>query len=178
DLISYVATQRHPARLMLIGTYRTVELIVSGHPLRAVKQELLAKQQCRELPLEYLSEDAVSQYLSIRFPVNRFPAKLATLIHERTEGNPLFMVNLVGYLVAERLIGEKDGRWEIAVAIEKLEVGVPDSIKQMIEKQIDNLDANAQRTLETASVAGAEFSARALIAGLGEDRAAIEERCD
>jgi hypothetical protein len=40
----------------LIGTYRTVELILSGHPLQAVKRELLAKQQCEELPLEYLNE--------------------------------------------------------------------------------------------------------------------------
>lgn len=62
DLISYLAKQRDSARLMLIGTYRTVELIVSGHPLKAVKQELVAKQQCEELPLEYLSEDAVSEY--------------------------------------------------------------------------------------------------------------------
>src|SRR5262249_21836368 len=52
DLISYLARQRHAAQLMLIGTYRTVELIVSGHPLKAVKQELLAKQHCEELPLE------------------------------------------------------------------------------------------------------------------------------
>ena len=61
---------------MLIGTYRTAELIVSGHPLKAVKQELLAKQQCEELPLEYLSEEAVAQYLAQRFPANRFPASL------------------------------------------------------------------------------------------------------
>ena len=59
---------------MLIGTYRTVELIVSGHPLKAVKQELLAKQQCEELPLEYLSEDAVAPvFVSFDFPSNRFP---------------------------------------------------------------------------------------------------------
>jgi len=178
DLISYVARQRHPARLMMVGTYRTVELIVSGHPLRSVKQELLVKQQCRELPLEYLSAGAVAQYLSIRFPKNRFPAELAVVIHDRTEGNPLFMVNLVDYLVSQRLIGEKDQRWEVAVALEKLEVGVPDSIKQMIEKQIDHLDANAQRTLEAASVVGAEFSVFALVAGLAEDGAVIEERCN
>jgi predicted ATPase len=51
DLISYLARQRQAAQLMLIGTYRTAELIVSGHPLKAVKQELLAKKQCEELPL-------------------------------------------------------------------------------------------------------------------------------
>ena len=47
---------------------------------------------------------------------------------------------------------------------------MPDSIKQMIEKQIDHLDADEQRTLEAASVAGAEFSTLAVAAGLGEDR--------
>jgi DNA-binding winged helix-turn-helix (wHTH) protein len=178
DLISYLARQRQAARLMLIGTYRTVELIVSGHPLKAVKRELLAKQQCEELPLEYLSEEAVAQYLSVRFPSNRFPAELAGLIHERTEGNPLFMVNAVDYLVAEGLIVKYEEGFELVVGIEKVEVGVPDSIKQMIEKQFDHLDAEQQRTLEVASVAGAEFSALAVAAGLEEDRAAVEARCD
>jgi DNA-binding winged helix-turn-helix (wHTH) protein/predicted ATPase len=178
DLISYLAGQRQAAQLMLIGTYRPVELIVSGHPLKAVKRELLAKRQCEELPLEYLSEDAVARYLSIRFPANRFPADLARLIHERTEGNPLFMVNAVDYLLAEGLIGEYEESWRLAVEIENVEVGVPDSIKQMIEKQVDHLDADEQRTLEAASVAGAKFSTLALVAGLGEDRAAVEARCE
>jgi predicted ATPase/DNA-binding winged helix-turn-helix (wHTH) protein len=178
DLISYLARQRQAAQLMLIGTYRPVELIVSRHPLKAVKRELLAKQLCEELPLEYLSREAVAEYLSVRFPANRFPAQLARLIYERTEGNPLFMVNAVDYLAAEGLIGESEGGWELVVAIEKFELGVPDSIKQMIEKQVDHLGAEEQRTLEAASVAGAEFSTLAVVAGLGEDRAAVETRCE
>src|SRR5262249_25895848 len=178
DLISYLARQRQRAQLMLIGTYRTVELIVSGHPLKAVKRELLAKQQCEELPVEYLTEEAVSEYLSVRFPASQFPAALARLIHDRTEGNPLFMVNVVDYLVAEGLIDERNGSWDLIVDIENVEVGVPDSIRHMIEKQIDHLNAEEQRTLEAASVAGSEFSTLALVAGLEEDRAALEARCD
>jgi DNA-binding winged helix-turn-helix (wHTH) protein/predicted ATPase len=178
DLISYLARQRQPAKLMLIGTYRPVELIVSGHPLKAVKQELLARQQCEELPLEYLNENAVAKYLSIRFPTNRFPEELVGLIHERTEGNPLFMVNAVDYLEAEKLVGLSQQTWELLVAIENVEVGVPDSIRQMIEKQIEHLDVNEQRTLEAASVAGAEFSTIAVAAGLDEDLMDIEIRCD
>jgi predicted ATPase/DNA-binding winged helix-turn-helix (wHTH) protein len=178
DLISYLARQRQPAQFMLIGTYRTVDLIVRGHPLRAVKQELLAKQQCEELPLEYLSENAIAKYLSARFPVNRFPAKLSGLIHERTEGNPLFMVNAVDYLVAAGLIVEYEESWELVVEIEKVEVRVPDSIKHMIERQFDRLAANEQSTLEVASVAGAEFSTLAVAVGLGEDRSQVEARCD
>ena len=178
ELISYLARQRQPAQLMLIGIYRIVDVIVSEHPLKAVKQELLAKQQCAELPLECLNQDAVAKYLSVRFPTNRFPTRLARLIHARTEGNPLFMVNAVDYLVAEKLICEHEAGWELIVEIENVEVEVPDSIKQMIEMQLDNLDADQQRTLEAASVAGAEFSTLAVVAGLAEDQAAVEAQCD
>jgi DNA-binding winged helix-turn-helix (wHTH) protein/predicted ATPase len=178
DLISYLARQRQPAHLMLLGTYRTVELIVSGHPLKAVKQELLAKQQCEELPLEYLNEEAVGKYLAIRFPGNRFPVELAKLVHERTEGNPLFMVNAVDYLVTEGLIVAPEPGSELVVAMQKVEVGVPDSIRQMIERQLDHLEADEQRTLEAASVAGVEFSTAAVVAGLGEDRTLVEARFD
>jgi DNA-binding winged helix-turn-helix (wHTH) protein/predicted ATPase len=178
DLISYLARQRQPTQLMLIGTYRPVELIVSGHPLKGVKQELLGKQQCEELPLEYLSEHAIAEYLSTKFPTNRFPIKLSELIHERTEGNPLFMVNAVDYLAAKGLISESQEGWTVVEDIEKVEVGVPDSIKQMIEKQVEHLDLDEQRTLEAASAVGAEFSSLAVAAGLAEEQAVIERRCD
>ena len=177
DLIAYLAKQREPAHLMLIGTYRPTELI-SGHPLKAVKQELRSKRQCEELSLEYLSEDAVATYLTVRFPGTRFPMGLARLIHQRTDGNPLFMVNAVDYLLAERLIIEHEEFWELVVEIEKVNLGVPDSIKQMIEKQVDHLNAEEQQTLEAASVAGAEFSIPALVAGLGDDRMVVEARCE
>src|SRR5262245_24229660 len=49
DLISYVARRRDPARLMLIGTYRPVEVILGEHALRSLKGELVAHGLCREL---------------------------------------------------------------------------------------------------------------------------------
>jgi DNA-binding winged helix-turn-helix (wHTH) protein/predicted ATPase len=177
DLISYLARPPQHASLMVIGTYRTPELIVSGHPLNAVKRELLAKQQCDELPLEDLSEGQVAKYLALRFPDNRFPAKLATSIRQRTEGNPLFLVNAVEYLVAEKLIGLREQSWELLLDMENVKLGVPDSIKHMIDKQIDHLDVEEQRTLEAASIAGAEFSIAAVAGGLEEDASVVEDRC-
>src|SRR5688500_19261781 len=120
---------------MLIGTYRTVELIVSGHPLKALKQELMAKQQCEELPLEYLREDAVAEYLSIRFCQHRFPSELARLIYGRTEGNPLFMVNVDNYLIAVGLIIKTGEHWRLNAKLEGLEGGVPENRSEGIEKQ-------------------------------------------
>lgn len=178
DLISYLATQRQRSHLMLIGTFRNVELIVSGHPLKAVKQELLTKQLCKELPLEYLTESAVYDYLAVTFPGNRFPKGLAGLIHQRTDGNPLFMVNTINYLTESGSIVLRENRWTLSVDIANVELGVPDNIRQMIERHVDHLGLVTQRTLEAASVAGLEFSTPALAAGLEEDPWIVEARLE
>lgn len=178
DLISYLASQRQSAQLMLIGTYRTVELVLSGHPLKAVQREMRARQQCQELPLEYLGENQVVEYLSIRFPANCFPPTLAALIHERTEGNPLFMVNVLDYLLAEGLISEIGDQWELTAKLEELEVGVPENIRQMITKQIARLSIEDQQVLEAASISGMNFSALAIASALGQDFVEVEGRCE
>jgi DNA-binding winged helix-turn-helix (wHTH) protein len=67
DLLLYLAQRRGPARLLVIGTYRPADVIVSGHPLRALKQELQGHGRCVELPLRVLSVAEVTQYLNRRF---------------------------------------------------------------------------------------------------------------
>jgi predicted ATPase len=178
DLISYLARRREPARLLLLGTYRPADVSLSQRPLTAIKQELQMHRQCEELRLTFLTEDAIAEYLATRFPEHRFPAEFARLLHQRTEGNPLFLVNLVDYLLTGRLIGQTEGRWTMNAAVPEVELGVPESIRQMIENQVNNLGKEEQRVLETASVAGVEFSALAVACGLDTDVIRVEESCD
>jgi DNA-binding winged helix-turn-helix (wHTH) protein/tetratricopeptide (TPR) repeat protein len=178
DLVSYLARRRKPARLLIIATYRPVEVAVSEHPLKGVKQDLQAHRLCEELPLEYLSEKAVGEYLAARYPRREFPAAFAAMLHARTEGNPFFLVNAVDYLQAEGLIMEKDGQWRLTSALAELGVGVPENIRQMIEKQIERLDREQQRLLEIAAVAGAEFPAAAISIGMEKDLMWVEEQCE
>src|SRR6185437_14069918 len=140
DLISYLARRHDRARLMVIGTYRPVDVIVGDHPLRGVKRELQAHKLCRELPLEYLAEEAVAEYLNTRFPGNQLPARLRRTIYRRTEGNPLFMVNVVEYLIDQKMIVEEKGGWKLRVELSVVEKGIPANLRQLIEKQIERLD--------------------------------------
>ena len=55
DLFSYLARRRDSARLMVIGTYRPVDVILTEHPLKGVKRELQAQGLCHELPVQYLA---------------------------------------------------------------------------------------------------------------------------
>lgn len=178
DLVSYLARRRETARLMVIATYRPVEVILSEHPLKNVKQELVARRLSKELPLEYLTEESVAEFLDMKFPRNQFPQKLALLIHRRTEGNPLFMVNLADYLLAEGIIFKSDEDWQLRVELAEIELGVPENVRRLIEKQIERLSPEEQRVLEAASVVGLQCSAVAIGAALACDVITVEERCE
>jgi len=58
DLISAIARSRMPAKLMLLGAYRQVDVAVSGHPMRALKPDLLIHHLCREIVLEPMAAAA------------------------------------------------------------------------------------------------------------------------
>ena len=120
----------------------------------------------------------MADYLRERFAGKRLPAELARVINRRTEGNPLFMVSVVDDLVARGLIAMRERRWELRAALEEVEVGVPESLRQMIERRLGQLDPEEQRILAAGSVAGMEFSAASVAAALGRTALEIEERCD
>jgi predicted ATPase len=64
DLLSALARRRAPARLMVIGTYRPVDIVLSDHPLKGLKQNLLVHQLCREIALEPLGEADITEYVT------------------------------------------------------------------------------------------------------------------
>jgi DNA-binding winged helix-turn-helix (wHTH) protein/predicted ATPase len=185
DLVSALARRRQPARLLVLATYRPVEAVLSGHPLRAVKQDLQARRLCREIPLGLLDDRAVADYLDARFPGGGLPAGLVRLLHQRTEGNPLFLVTLVDYWLAQGVLsartdtnGQCGASWELRTDLQALDVGVPASIRSLIEKQLERLSPDEVRILEGASVAGVEFNSAAAAAAADHDVLAAEEQCE
>jgi DNA-binding winged helix-turn-helix (wHTH) protein/predicted ATPase len=179
DLVAYLARRRDPARLLLIGTYRPVDVILGEHALKRLKPELQAHGLCHELALEYLSQGAIAQYLDVRFSRHQLPRnRLARLIHGRSEGNPLFMVNLVEYLVDEAVIVESEECWTLGKDPASIEAGVPENVRQLIERQVERLSPDERRVLEGASVVGMECSSVAIAAGLDAQTAWVEECCE
>jgi predicted ATPase/DNA-binding winged helix-turn-helix (wHTH) protein len=165
ELIATIGRRSEPARLLVIGTYRPVEMLTSDHPSRAVKEELQLQRRCEEIELRLLSEEDVASYLSKRFPDEQSSTRIAPAVHRRTEGNPLFMVNVVDYLVEQ-------GSLKSAGRIE-----APPTIQRMIQRNLERLDNDEQQTLEAASVAGVEFSAGTVAAALGRPLTEIETCC-
>src|SRR5262249_12544992 len=117
DVLSMLARRPERAHLLMIGSYRPVDVLTRDHPLKGVKQELQLHGHCQELALDFLGEDAVTEYLAVRFSAGAQQSaplrRLAKVIHRRTDGNPLFMVNVTNELVAREVITKRGGRWEV-----------------------------------------------------------------
>jgi DNA-binding winged helix-turn-helix (wHTH) protein len=178
DLLAMVARRPGPARLLVVGTYRPVDAIVSEHPLRGVARELRARGLCEEIPLELLSAPEVAAYADARFPGHAFPSELSAAIHRRTDGNALFMVRLADELVAVGALAEAGGRWRLARALDDIAGIVPETLRELIEQQVARLVEDQQRALEAASLVGREFTAAAVASALEVDPERVEECCD
>ncbi|HSF32438.1 MAG TPA: AAA family ATPase [Candidatus Tectomicrobia bacterium] len=163
EALALLARRREAARLLVLGTYRPVELILRPHPLKMVKQELALHGHCAEVPLGYLNRAEVQAYLDQRVPATTATAELTAWVQRRTQGHPLFMVHVVDELA-------RHGRLTAPTAAAE----VPAGLQQLIELQLGQLGAEAQQVLEVASVVGAEFAEASVAAGLPLPLDAIE----
>ena len=177
DLLATLARRRESARLLVVVTYRPADVIASAHPLISVKQELEVHGQCEEMPLEFLDVPAVREYLSRRFPEHRFPSELALVLHRNTGGNPLFVLNTVDDLIAQGRMRAVNGMWQLSVPVKDVVAEAPETLWQMVDRQVDRLTTDEQAMLAVASVAGVEFSA-AVAAADAIDTREGERRCD
>lgn len=178
DLLGRLARRREAARLLILGTYRPVAMLTHEHPLRGVLQDLQARRLCGELSLTGLTEAAVEEYLNERFPQHALPTRLARVLYQRTEGNPLFLVNLVDDLVAQGLLVPGEEGWALQDSLDIVVRQVPESSRQLIAQQSERLSPEEQQVLRAASVAGAEFSAAAVAAAVEVERVEVEEHCE
>jgi predicted ATPase len=178
DLLAYIGGKCAALRLLLVLTYRPTDLLLGKHAFVPVKQDLQSRGVCREVALELLNRQDVERYLALEFSEHCFPEGLASLIHEKTEGNPLFMVDLLRHLRDRQVLAHEEGRWVLAQSLPELERELPESVKSMIERKIGQLSEEDRRLLVAASVQGYEFDAAAVAKALALDAAEVEEQLE
>jgi predicted ATPase len=177
DVLSALARGRGAAKLMVICTYRSVDLAFSDNPLKTLGQDLLVHQLCHEIALKPLEEAEIESYLA-GSPEGAAPEGLAALLHRHSEGNPLFVVAALEHMIGRGLVSHQSGRWQLRVPVEEIDLEVPENLRAMIEIQVERLSPEERRVLEVASVTGAVFSAAVSAAAARTDIEVFETVCE
>jgi len=168
DMLTHVSRNLAGARLLIVGTYRDVE-VDRSHPLSAALAELRRVSTYGRVFLRGLNADEVRRMLE-SITRESVPWGLAEAVHRQTEGNPLFVQEVVRYLAEEGLIARKEGRWR-PTKDTPLEMSIPEGLRDVIGKRLSLLSPECNQVLAVASVIGREFALETLkaVAGINED---------
>ena len=152
DLLAFLASRLDSTRTLVILAYRMTEMKISAQPLLQVRSDLLSSGACTEIHLRLLSKEDVEKHLALEYPQAQFPEDYAGFLHAKTEGNPLFIRELV------RGTGQ-----------------LTDSVRNMIRRKMEGLDDTHRQLLVTASVQGREFDSAVLARSLNLAAQDVEE---
>jgi serine/threonine protein kinase/tetratricopeptide (TPR) repeat protein len=176
DLLRHLCQRINAQRLLIAGTFRPEDVERSNHPLKSYKAEMKAHNLCEEIALDSFTREHVAEYVDATFAPNDFPAELTSLIYEKTEGHPLFAANLLQYLSERGDLVKANNRWELIRPLAEMDLEAPESVRGMISKKIDALDAEERRALQYASIEGTEFLSIVSAKLLDVDEIDLEER--
>jgi len=174
-LLEFVARELAGSRLLLIGTYRDVE-ISRHHPLYQTLGELTRESAgggFQRVVLRGLGQEDVGRFIEL---VSGFapPRAMVEAVHRQTEGNPLFVTEVVRLLAQEGELAAASERGERRSGdSESWNVRIPEGVREVIGRRLDHLTERCNQTLTIASVMGREFTLeqlKPLIEDLTEDR--------
>ena len=149
-LLEFVARELADAHMLLVGTYRDIELS-RRHPLSQALGELARERPFERVVLRGISHEDVERFIEATCGFEPDPA-LVRAVHTQTEGNPFFVGEVV------RLLDEEGALTSAAPGTpERWRARIPDGVREAIGRRLDRLSRPCNETLTVASVIGREF---------------------
>jgi class 3 adenylate cyclase len=177
-LLNHVAHFVTDSSVLLVGAYRDAE-VDRKHAFAGALASLSRQHNFDKLALNGLSEDELTNLLGAVGDEDA-PAGLVKALGGATEGNPLFIREVLLHLLEDGKILQSGGGWIARFSIDQL--GIPEGVRQVVGRRLLKLSAEANRLLAVASAFNGEFSFEiaASVADLDEESAlkAIDEALD
>jgi tetratricopeptide (TPR) repeat protein len=153
QLLEFLVRALRDSRLLVVASYRDTELN-QRHPLTHALGELSRAHPPRRIVLGGLTRSEVGRYIAMTAGVDP-DAALLDAVHHKTEGNPLFLGEVVRLLSAE-------GRLERFGEVPTREVTIPREVREVLARRLERLSGPCHAVLSLAAVLGGEFHLRVL----------------
>jgi eukaryotic-like serine/threonine-protein kinase len=157
-LLQHLAQTISATPMLLIGTYRDVELEVT-RPFAKTLETLVRQKQATRMTLRRLPLGGVGGMLAAMSGQTP-PPSLARVVFEETEGNPFFVEEVFRHLAEEGRLFDETGKWRQGLRVDQLQV--PEGVRLVLGRRLERLGEGARRALTTAAVIGRSFSLRLL----------------
>lgn len=160
-LLGHLARSLEPSSTLLVATYRDTDLERTS-ALTATLADLSRYAGVERIRLQGLEGSEVRELLvkAAGHGLDERALGVAHRVHAETGGNPFFVAEVLRHLVETQAVYQRDGSWRSDLAPEQL--GIPDSVVDVVRGRLSRLSTAANRVLAVASVVGVEFGAELL----------------
>lgn len=150
DLLHHLARQVGKLPLLLVATYRTDEMH-PGHPIHRLAAALTRERATLRIQLEPLRAADVQQILQATMDVPAMP-EVAEAVCRRTEGNPLFVEELIGVIL------QSTSHVKESLTPAEIEaIPLPGTVHELVWERVGRLSADAREAVTVAAVIGRRF---------------------
>ena len=166
-LLRHLGAADASMRVLVVGTYRDTELSQS-HPLLDTLAALRRQSGVSRVELAGLDDTGVLAFLEAAAgqTLDDAGVGLAHAVYRETDGNPFFVSEVLRHLAETGAIFQDDtGRWTTDASLEQM--GLPDSVREVIGARVGRLGTDAGRVLSTAAVIGRDFDLDLLAGATG-----------
>ena len=164
-MLQYMARNLRRDRVLIVGTYRDVELD-RAHPLADAVAALRRERLYERVLLRGLSAEEVKALIDA-VDNQDSPVAFAHLIHRETEGNPFFVAEILRNLVETGALVRVDGQW--TGTPEGVAENLPEGVREVIGRRLSRLSADCNRMLTVGAAMPGGFTLDAVAAVLGID---------
>jgi serine/threonine protein kinase/uncharacterized protein HemY len=158
-LLSYLTRRLSRQRLLILATYREVELD-RAHPLAAALVAWNRERLVTRIGLKRLSVENTNMLIATLLGQSSVSDEFAEAIHQETDGNPFFVEEVIKELIERGRVYRIGGHWE---RDEMAELAIPQSIKEAIGRRLDRLSSTCIGILQTAAGIGKNFDYEVLV---------------
>jgi class 3 adenylate cyclase len=170
ELLDYLTRRLRLARILVLGTYRRDELN-RRHPLLPMIQNWRRANSVTVVGLEPLSPERVAGMVRAIFDIEEVKDDTRDFLHARTEGNPFVLEEMLkAALDRGDIFRTESGLDRKALS----EMRIPANVRDTILLRVDRLTEEQIKILRAASVLGADFSYRVLVALSGQEEQAVQ----
>jgi class 3 adenylate cyclase/tetratricopeptide (TPR) repeat protein len=169
DLLLHLARNLNGLPLLIVATYRDVE-VDRRHPLSATLAALRRATAVERVRLGGLSPEETDA-LTRATAGTEVEAGIARLVHDQTEGNPLFVQETARWLVEEGRLDTGSGAARESAVLS----GVPEGVRDVIGRRLSRLSDVCNRMLTVAAVIGRDFTLRTVLTVAGEGELVVVE---
>jgi predicted ATPase len=176
-LMHYITRNTKTSNLVIMGTYRPEDVAASdgkSHPLIGTMQLMEREDILEKMELPRLPEESIDEFLTTMLQRVDFTEEFRKKIYKETDGNPLFVIEMVKFLVNEKVINDHEGTWILEKPLQ--EGTIPSKVLSVISRRMDRVENKDRKTLDYASVIGEVFDSTLLADILGMDRLQLLEQ--